>query len=367
VTVTLAGPDGAAVMYSNPYTVEDDNTKVSVTVTGLADRETIHTGVARPLQAAVLVGADQAPDPSTVKLRWNGGPLTSDPTFSLTPPSNGPGTVSVQATVGTHTSAVMTVQYTATAGPITVAGGNGSGGASNQLASPYQVAVGPDGTLYIADAGNDRVVTWAAGAPAGNDVLKSPQVAAPRGVVMSADGTMYVADSSHSRVLVERPGQAFTTFGSETNVGPLALYEPAGRPATLYEMSSLPGQPVLACPVAGGSCGQLNGVTRGISIAVDPTGTIYVVDIGANRVMKCAPGGTTFVPAFTGSVDSGASAVAADGRGDIYVGFADGHVAVIANGIATTIFSGSQVLGLTLDGPELYVAQDDGTVTNVKL
>lgn len=42
----------------------------------------------------------------------------------------------------------------------TIAGGNGEGNALNQLSFPEGICVADDGTVYIADWGNDRIVAW---------------------------------------------------------------------------------------------------------------------------------------------------------------------------------------------------------------
>ncbi|CAF1988970.1 unnamed protein product, partial [Rotaria magnacalcarata] len=42
----------------------------------------------------------------------------------------------------------------------TIAGGHGSGGATNQLTGPYGLFVDGDQTVVIADFGNDRIMQW---------------------------------------------------------------------------------------------------------------------------------------------------------------------------------------------------------------
>jgi hypothetical protein len=50
---------------------------------------------------------------------------------------------------------------------VTVAGGNGSGSAANQLYYPYSIAVSPSGDIYVADTGNNRIQFWGADATQG--------------------------------------------------------------------------------------------------------------------------------------------------------------------------------------------------------
>ncbi|CAF5176606.1 unnamed protein product, partial [Rotaria magnacalcarata] len=43
---------------------------------------------------------------------------------------------------------------------VTVAGGNGQGGATNQIYYPYGLVVNDDQTVVIADWGNHRIIQW---------------------------------------------------------------------------------------------------------------------------------------------------------------------------------------------------------------
>ncbi|CAF2127762.1 unnamed protein product, partial [Rotaria magnacalcarata] len=43
---------------------------------------------------------------------------------------------------------------------VTIAGGNGKGGATNQLNGPHGLVVDDDQTVVIADFGNHRIMQW---------------------------------------------------------------------------------------------------------------------------------------------------------------------------------------------------------------
>ena len=88
----------------------------------------------------------------------------------------------------------------------TVAGSTtGSGPALNQLNLPTDVAVDAAGTLYIADAGNYRIMQVRDGVPS---VVMSNgqgsglhQLESTEGLAVGPDGYLYIADTMNHRVL----------------------------------------------------------------------------------------------------------------------------------------------------------------------
>ncbi|CAM4842886.1 unnamed protein product [Rotaria magnacalcarata] len=90
----------------------------------------------------------------------------------------------------------------------TVAGGNGLGPALNQLDYPRGVAVDENGSVYVADSGNQRVVKWIANAAQGVVVAggkglgnRTDQFNVPGGMIRDKNGTLYVVDELNHRVL----------------------------------------------------------------------------------------------------------------------------------------------------------------------
>ena len=143
------------------------------------------------------------------------------------------------------------VVYDASGRKLFVIGGRGGG--DGQFNVPVQGAVGPDGTLYVLDAGNFRVQafdrdgkflrTWG---KAGNNI---GDFARPRGIAVDNEGNVYVTDATYANVqLFNSQGQLLMMIGSQSDTD---------KPARF----NLPG-----------------------GVAVDETGRVYVADQFFNKI-----------------------------------------------------------------------------------
>jgi len=141
----------------------------------------------------------------------------------------------------------------------------GSWGSGNgQFANPRNVALAPDGSLYVVDTNNHRIQKFDA---AGNFVLAfgsqgagPGQFQEPWGIAVDAAGTVYVADTWNHRIQkFDAEGKFLTAWGryASTN-GQL------GEPGVFWG-------------------------PRGI--AIDHDGNLYITDTGNKRVQKFDPEG----------------------------------------------------------------------------
>lgn len=168
---------------------------------------------------------------------------------------------------------------------------------ASSLSSPSDVALGPDGGVFVADTGNHRVLQYSPsptnGAPAirvfgqltfvdgtAPNTVTAQSLLAPEGVYVDPFGVLFVADTGVHRVLAYP-------------VGP-------GSPATGSAASSVLGQPDFENIFTGSSAFRLSSPR---AVTTDSLGNIYVADSGNNRILTFDP--LFFLPAF----DAAANAV----------------------------------------------------------
>jgi sugar lactone lactonase YvrE len=185
--------------------------------------------------------------------------------------------------------------------------------ASAQFSSPNAVTVGPDGTVYVGDAGNLRVraispsgtvSTLAGSGVAGyvNGFGTAAQFTTTGAIIADAAGNTYVTDSPNNVIRRITPSGVVSTFAGTGIRG--HLDGPAG-------------------------VAQFNAPQRGGG--VDGAGNVYILDTGDNRIRRIAPDGIVSTAAGTG-----------------VPGFADGPV-------GQAMFS-SNILGVIADAfGNLYV------------
>lgn len=195
---------------------------------------------------------------------------------------------------------------------------------------PGGAAVGPDGSVYVADTLDQRIAKFA-----------------PDGTYVDQFG--YVAPSSGFAAPATGPGG----FNNPTAIA----YEPASGNLWVTDTSN---NRVEILNSAGGYLGELDGLSAPQGIAAGPGGIIYIADTGNNRVLQFTGSGPP-TPISTSPLSS-PTAVAPGAGGSLYVADANDVYRVPAGGgVATTVpappgGSFSSPSGLVFDGSRLYVA-----------
>ncbi len=156
-----------------------------------------------------------------------------------------------------------------------------AGSDPGQLKSPRGIALAPDGSIYVADAGNNRIEHFAADGTflkawgsygTSSDTATAPNGTfnEPWGVAVDKDGYVYVADTWNYRIQkFTADGQFVTSWGS---------FGQADQPDALYGPRDL---------------------------AFDAQGLLYVADTGNKRVVVFNPDGTYVTQFGTSGIDPG--------------------------------------------------------------
>ncbi len=231
-------------------------------------------------------------------------------------------------------------------GVVTTLAGLGTTGYTNgtnaaaQFYGPAGVALGPNGTLYVADMYNYRIRTIAPGggvsllagsgsATFANGTGAAASFNAPSGITVDSSGTLYVADRGNNRIRAITPAGAVTTYAGTGTAG-------STNGAKLSAQFSTPSD-----------------------IAIGPDGTFYITDWGTHSIRTISPAGVVAKLAGTGTAGTtngaGASAqfqypegIAVDAKGTVYVADTANHLVrmITPAGVVSTL-AGTGVSGST--------------------
>lgn len=189
-------------------------------------------------------------------------------------------------------------------------GGDGGPAVAAQLSWPSAIAVGGDGSIYVADTGNHRIRwvsrggvinTRAGTGDAGYDGDGRPgacaRLSAPRGLAVGPDGSLYIGDTENHRVRRVALDGAISTVAGNGQAG----YSGEAGAAVEAELS----------------------FPRGV--AVGPDGSLFIADCGNSVIRQVRPDGTIVTIAGKGS-----EGYTGDGGSATQAQLADPHGVVVS-------------------------------------
>ncbi|CAF3594029.1 unnamed protein product, partial [Rotaria socialis] len=190
---------------------------------------------------------------------------------------------------------------------VTIAGGNGVGGATNQLNYPFGLFVDDDQTVVIADFWNHRIMQWKNGDTTNGQVVAGGngqgsglhQLNSPTDVLIDKEtDSLIICDWGNKRVV--RWSRRSGTGQGEMLIDNIVCYglamdeqrylyvsDYAKNEVRRYELGDNVGTLVSGGNGVGAGLNQLNGPTY---LFVDRDHSVYVSEYSNNRVMKWAEG-----------------------------------------------------------------------------
>ncbi len=244
-------------------------------------------------------------------------------------------------------------------------------GAAGTLLAPRDVAVAPDGTLYIADTYNHRIVHWdpathqalavwgpadAAAAPAEPGTLNEPW-----GVAVAPDGSVWVADTWNHRVQKFGPdGQLLVVVDALPDAAQPNFYGPrdvAVDAAGRAYIADTGNKRIVVLDADGRYLTHLGGgglapgqFEEPVGVAIGPDGMLYVADTWNQRIQVLSLVDETTlafvreweVPAWYGQGVENKPYLTVDAQGWVYATDPEGGRVLVFDAQGTPLFTWDQ-------------------------
>jgi DNA-binding beta-propeller fold protein YncE len=240
---------------------------------------------------------------------------SSTPTRTPTATSTGtPTPTATRTATSTATATSTTTTATSTATPTVTPTPTpaypfllkwGAPAAPGDFNDPNSVAVGPDGSIYVADTENHRIQRFDAN---GNYLLQwgdlglgNGQFEIPRGIAAGPDGSVYVADTHHHRIEKFTADGAFIKNWGTGGSGDGQMIFPHGLAVDaegyLYvaeggnnRISKFTTEGVFVSKWGSGGSGQ-GQLSSPHGLALGPDGSVYVADTENQRIIRFSSAG----------------------------------------------------------------------------
>ena len=269
-----------------------------------------------------------------------------------------------------------------------------TGSEPGQFQNPRDVAIAPDGTLYITDTSNNRIQhlsadgsvlqVWGSFADLSKGAAPGGTFYEPWGIAVGSDGSVYVADTWNHRIQKFTANGEFVTmwgfFGQAET--PFAIYGPRDiaidSVGNLY-ITDTGNKRIVIYDPQGNYVAQLGSIglepgqfDEPVGVAVDKDGLVYVADTWNQRIQVMVPdtvGGYTpliswEVVAWYGQSLDNKPYLAIGSNGNIYTSDPEGYriLQFTKTGIFVNYFGDYGVGSNGFDLPTGLVSDDAGGV-----
>jgi len=345
--VFASGPLTAAAFASFPVTVNFTPTAVGARNAALTITDAANSASGTAALAGVGQGATGNVDPGVATAYTTG---LTDPTSVVADPAGdvfvadpGAGTVSEFA-AGTTTPAI----------PV------GSG-----LVNPDGLAFDANGDLFIADDGVPDVVeipnTGTAGAfvagtqktiISSSTTFGGTALANATALAVGPNGTLYISDNGNKRVVFWNPivGQSGVTLATAANGLKSSWGIAVDSSSNLYVADSTMNDVLIVSAAGSISTIAPPNVTQAVGVAVDASGSVLVSDASTGNIVRVPDLSGTLTTAQAITIETiapQAYAMSLDSHGDLYVGGGHGKAAYAIQRSAASVNLGTVSDGVT--------------------
>ena len=200
------------------------------------------------------------------------------------------------------------------------------------LKNAEALALGPNGTLYISDTGNSRVVSYNLLNGQGGVTLATSAngLSGPSGLAVDSSGNLYVADLSNDLIDIISSAGVVSTVAPPNVTQPLGVAVDASGSLIVGDGSS---SNIVRIPNLSGTLTTSKAVTietvspQVSSLWMDPFGDLYVASAGG--------GSANVIQRTAGAINLGTVADGANQTGNVYLMNAGNATATLANPVLT--------------------------------
>ena len=152
------------------------------------------------------------------------------------------------------------------------------------LSNPHDLILGPDGRLYVADVGGNRIAVLDPETLELVGEIGAGALGAPHDVDFDMNGRMLVADTANSRVAVFEGDSLIAEFSGGISRTEGVAVHPNGR---VYATGAGSGN--IVAFESGRAVAAASGLRAPHDVAVDGEGNLWVADAGNDRMVRYSP------------------------------------------------------------------------------